>query len=561
MSYYNELSNLGITIKKRNGQFKTICPKCSNDRRNKKERCLSVDVDKGLYNCHHCGWSGSASKFSTRIDYALPHRESTGINERVLKWFDARGISESTLLHWKIGESLEYMPQVNKKRRVINFNYYRDNQLVNVKYRDSQKNFKMVSGAELIFYGLDNIKKLDIVYIVEGEIDALSLHEAGLYSVCSVPNGASKGNQKLEYLDNCYKYFLNKKIIVLCTDNDEAGLLLRNELARRFGYYKCKYVDFGDYKDANDTLVQGGKDVLRDLIKNAKNFPLEGVLNLDNIWNNVLNYNEKGIKNYSIGLGNSDNFFKLAFGEWTVVTGIPNSGKSDIVDQICCNMATKYGFRCAMFSPESFPYEGHIKRIANKLNEKNCSNEDLNNTKDFIQEHFNWIKIDLENLTLKGILKAFKELVFQKGINICVIDPYNMLDHSAQRDYSYVGKILSQITQFCQQTKTHLFLVAHPRKIDSIEGTYKKPTLYDISGSADFFNKAYNGLIIYRCIGQKSKYKSDAIKIYIEKVKRKENGQLGDFDVAPDFHNGGVYKPLNAENKKLEVIKDTNIPF
>ena len=561
MSNLGELRNLGIALKKRNGQFKTKCPKCSQSRKNKREQCLSVDVDKGLYNCHNCGWAGSVSKFSTRVDYALPPKEATGINERVLKWFDTRAISENTLLHWKIGESLEFMPQVNKKRRVINFNYYRDNKLINVKFRDSQKNFKMVSGAEMIFYGLDNIEKLDIVYITEGEIDALSMHEAGMYSVCSVPNGASKGNQKLEYLDNCYKYFLNKKTIVLCTDNDEAGLLLRNELARRFGFYKCKYVDFGDYKDANETLVKEGKEVLRDLIKNAKNFPLEGVLNIDNIWKNVLSYNEKGIKNYSIGMGNSDNFFKLALGEWSVVTGIPNSGKSDVVDQICCNMATKYGFRCAMFSPESFPYEGHIKRIANKLNEKNCTNEDLNNTKDFIQDHFNWIKIDLENLTLKGILKAFRELVFQKGINICVIDPYNMLDHSAQRDYSYVGRILSQITQFCQQTKTHLFLVAHPRKIESIEGTYKKPTLYDISGSADFFNKAYNGLIIYRCIGQKSKYKSDVIKIYIEKVKRKENGQLGNFEIAPDFYNGGVYKSLVTENKTLEVIKDTNIPF
>ena len=260
-------------------------------------------------------------------------------------------------------------------------------------------------------------------------------------------------------------------------------------------------------------------------------------------------------------MGNSDNFFKLALGEWSVVTGIPNSGKSDVVDQICCNLATQYGFRCVMFSPESFPYEGHIKRIANKLNEKNCTNEDLNNTKDFIQDHFNWIKIDLENLTLEGILKAFRELVFQKGINICVIDPYNMLDHSAQRDYSYVGRLLSQITQFCQQTKTHLFLVAHPRKIESIEGKYRKCNLYDISGSSEFFNKAYNGLVIHRVIGQKSKYKSDVVKIYVEKVKRKENGQLGDFDVAPDFYNGGVYKALDNENIKLEVIKDTNIPF
>ena len=558
----NELSALGIKILKQKGEYKTTCPQCSHTRKNKRDKCLSVDITNGLYNCHNCGWSGSVQKFSSKPDYIKPLGTNIQLNKRVLNWFEQRKITESTLLHWKIGESLEYMPQVGKKRRVINFNYFRDNELINVKFRDSEKNFKMVSGAELIFYGLDNIKELDTVYVVEGEMDALSLHEANLYSVCSVPNGASKGNQKLEYLDNCYQYFENKKTIILCTDNDEPGLMLRNELARRFGYYKCKYVDFGEYKDANDVLINADKETLRNIILNAKNFPLEGIVNIDNIWQNVLNFNEKGLKNYSIGMGNSDNYFKLAFGEWTVVTGIPNSGKSDIVDQICCNLSTKYGFRCAMYAPESFPYEGHIKRIANKLNEKNCTNDDLNNTKDFIQEHFHWVKIDLENLTLKGILDAFKQLVLQKGINICVIDPYNMLDHSAQKDYSYIGRLLSQITQFCQQTKTHLFLVAHPRKIETIEGKYKKPSLYDISGSADFFNKSFNGLIVFREIGQKSKYKSDIVSVYVEKVKRKENGQLGSFQIAPDFYDGGgVYKHFTRENKKFEVIKDNNIPF
>ena len=555
-----KLEELGILLKRSSGYVKTKCPKCSHTRKNKSDNCLSVDIDQGVYNCHHCGWSGNV-RFEKKKEYIKPPKIAAEVNERVVEWFSSRGISEPTVAHWKIGESLEYMPQVQKKRRCINFNYYRDNELINVKYRDAEKNFKLVSGAELIFYGIDNLKDTKKCYIVEGEMDALSLHEAGLYSVCSVPNGASKGSQKLEYLDNCHSYFKDKEEIILCTDNDDAGLQLRNELARRLGSYRCKYVDFSDFKDANEVLIHKGAETLRNIIKNAKNFPLEGVLNLDNIWSNVLSFNENGIKNYSLGLGESDNYLKIAMGEWSIVSGIPNSGKSDIVDQILCNLATKHDFRCAMFSPESFPYEGHIKRIANKLNNKNCSSDDLNNTKDFIEEHFFWIKIDLENLTLKGILDAFRDLVFQKGINVCVIDPWNMLDHSAQRDFSYIGRILSEITQFCQQTKTHLFLVAHPRKIESVEGVYKKPTLYDISGSADFFNKAYNGIIVYRCIGQKTSYKSDAVRIYIEKVKRKENGQLGDFEVAPDFLNGGVYKPVDAENRKFEVIKDTNIPF
>ena len=559
MNHFNDLIDLGIQLKKSFGSVKTTCPKCSHNRRNKKDQCLSVNIDDGLYNCHNCGWSGNV-KFKPKKEFITPPKVNCDLTERVLKWFEKRAITEPTLNHWKIGESLEYMPQVQAKRRCINFNYYRNNEIVNVKYRDGQKNFKMVSGAELIFYGLDNIVDLDVCYIVEGEMDALSLHECGLYSVCSVPNGASKGSQKLEYLDNCFEYFKDKNKIILCTDNDESGLKLRNELARRFGNYKCKYVDFGKYKDANEVLIKKGAETLRNIISEAKDFPLEGVLNIDNIWNDVLNFSENGIKNYSLGLPGSDDWFKLAFGEWTVLSGIPNSGKSDILDQILCNMATKHDFRCAMFSPESFPYEGHIKRIANKLNQKNCTIDDLNKTKDFIEDHFYWIKIDLENLTVKGILDSFRELVFQRGINICVIDPWNMLDHSAQKDHSYIGKILSQITQFCQQTNTHLFLVAHPRKIESDGGVYRKPTLYDISGSADFFNKAYNGLISYRCIGQKTKYKSDVVRIHIEKVKRKENGQLGEFEIAPDFDCGGIYRSITETDKKFEIIKD-NVPF
>ena len=170
-------------------------------------------------------------------------------------------------------------------------------------------------------------------------MDALSLHEAGIYSVCSVPNGASKGNQRLEYLDNCFKYFENKTEIVLCTDNDEAGLNLRGELARRFGKHRCKYIDFDSYKDANEVLTNDGAEKLRQILKDAKEYPLEGIVNFNDIWDNVLNYNENGIKSYSIGLGDSDEWINISMDQWTTITGIPNSGKSDVVDQICCNMA------------------------------------------------------------------------------------------------------------------------------------------------------------------------------------------------------------------------------
>jgi twinkle protein len=555
----NEFNNIGIFPKGNYIEQKLKCPQCYTKRKNKHDRPLSINTQKGVYNCHNCGWSGNV-KFKEKKEFIKPVKIKSPLNERTIKWFEKRGINKDTLNYWKITESIEFFPQVNKRRKAINFNYYRDNELINIKFRDGEKNFKMVSNAELIFYGLDNIKTMNKIYIVEGEIDALTLHQAGVYSVCSVPNGASKGNQRLDYLDNCWEYFKEKNEIILCTDNDQAGLTLRNELARRFGQYRCKYIDFGEFKDVNEILMKKGKNELLNILKTAKNFPLEGILNIDDIWNDVLNFNNNGIKNYSIFLGNSDNYFKLAFGEWSVVTGIPNAGKSDVVDQICCNLSLNHDFRIAMFSPESFPYEGHIKRIANKLNNKNCDNELLNKTKSFIENHFYFIKIDFENLTLDGILNAFRELVFQKGINICVIDPYNLLDHSAQKDHNYIGKILSQITQFCQQTNTHLFLIAHPRKMETENNIYKVPTPYDISGSSDFFNKAYNCFTVYRSIGEKSIVGSDVVQIHIQKVKRKDNGQQGKFEIAPDFKNGGGYISIDEKRQRFTVVQD-NVPF
>lgn len=541
MTELQDFLDLKIEVKPGRVEQKVLCPKCSPERKNKQDKCLSVNLEKGVYNCHHCGWSGNV-KLKERQEYFKPVPIEINISERILKYFKIRGISQATIANWKIGESREYFPQVREERAAINFNYYREGQLVNVKYRDAEKNFKLVSKAELIFYGLDNIKESNHCYIVEGEMDALSLYEAGLYAVVSVPNGASKGNQRLDYLDNCFKYFEDKESIVLCTDNDEAGLSLRNELARRLGKHRCKYVDFGDFKDANEVLVSKGSETLRSIIKTAKNFPIEGVVNIEDIWDSVLAFNSNGFEQYSLGLGSSDEYLKLQLGEWSICTGVPNSGKSDIIDQICVNMALKYDFRVAMFAPESFPYEGHIKRIANKINQTECNNEQLNQSKDFIKEHFYFVKIDLENLSLEAILNKFRELVLQKGINLCVIDPWNTLDHSEQKDLAYVGKKLSEITQFVQQTNTHLFLVAHPRKMESIDGRYRVPTPYDISGSSDFFNKAFNCITVFRNNQKKNKkLGSDVVEVHIQKVKRKENGMQGSFDLAPDFKNGGYY--------------------
>ena len=148
---------------------------------------------------------------------------------------------------WRINRIFSSSKQ---KRKAINFNYYLDNELINVKYRDGQKNFKLVSGAKLIFYGLDSIKDSNKVYIVEGEMDALSLHEAEFILFAQYQMEHQKAIRDLNIWTTVLSILKNKTEIILCTDNDEAGLNLRNELARRLGKHRCKYIDFDSYKDA-----------------------------------------------------------------------------------------------------------------------------------------------------------------------------------------------------------------------------------------------------------------------------------------------------------------------
>src|SRR5690606_16265967 len=126
--------------------------------------------------------------------------------------------------HAKVTQGMEWMPQTKREEKVICFNYFLDDELVNVKYRDARKNFKLYKGAEKILYNLDSIRLAKEAILVEGEWEVLSFIEAGVYNVASVPNGFNlQGTVNLDYLDNYLEYFDNKEKIYLCFDNDEAG--------------------------------------------------------------------------------------------------------------------------------------------------------------------------------------------------------------------------------------------------------------------------------------------------------------------------------------------------
>ena len=530
------------------GENAMPCPVCSEERKKDRLKCFSYNVAKGVGHCNHCGVKLLKKKEFVKEEkqYKKPvWRNNTNLSDKVVGWFEQRGIKQETLLALKVTEGVEWMPQTEKEANTIQFNYFRNGELINTKFRDGSKNFKLVGGAELIPYNLDGAINEKTVIIVEGEIDALSVYQAGFKNVISVPNGANLKSNNLTYLDNCIELFSDETEFYLGLDSDLAGVKLRDELAARLGVEKCFKVAFKDCKDANECLVKYGIQGIIESISEREEYPLEGIFTSTDIDDNINDYYENGLpKGVQIGMPDFDNLLSFHKGYLTVITGIPTHGKSEVLDFICVKLNLIGGWKTAFYSPENHPLQLHFSKIAEKMIGKSFSGgykmnpKELELSKQHFKENFWFIKPE-EGFTTDNILRMTKSLIRKKGISAFVIDAWNKLDHLYEtNETQYVSKELDKICLFCERNNVHCFLVAHPTKVPKEKGTgaFEIPNLYMISGSANFFNKASNGISVYR------NFESGMTEVYVQKVKFKHWGGIGMTNWKWDFKNGRYYQ-------------------
>ena len=513
-----------------------ICPLCSSDRKPKniKAKCASYDWERGLGTCHNCNTTfqlhtyqrkGASEKAYVRPDeyvYKL-------LQSKVVDWFNTRGISQKTLTDLMVGEGSEFMPQTGKKENTIHFNYMMGDQLINIKYRDGRKNFKLFKGAEKVFYNINSIVGYDSCIIVEGEIDVLSCHEAGIPNVISVPNGATLNSNNLDYLDNCIDYFDKKEKIILAVDQDEAGQALQQELIRRLGAEVCYLATFDDCKDANEYLLKYGKQKLNERIQQARPVPLENVTTFRDIEAEVTDFVENGFKpGYQVGLQNFDDIFSTYTGQFITVTGIPSSGKSDFVDQMVIGYNENYGWKTAFASPENAPTYLHAHKLMRKSWQGMPTRGDIKGDKwNRVADHINdnFFFIDMERYTLESVLRKGAELVKRKGIKCLVIDPFNKIrdvDSKTEDINRYTMEYLTKIESFAKKFDVLVFIVAHPTKMyRDKDGQIEEPTMYNIKGGGEWYDASYHGILVHR------NYEEKTVKAKILKVKFQNLGENG----------------------------------
>ena len=545
------------------GNKKVFCPQCHASRHDKRDKSLSINLATGEFHCHYCGFSGCAAEKEAwekdrpwhnyapikrqKPEYKKPQpRPAVPMSERAIAWFQSRGISVATLQALKVTEGQEWMPQKNGNANTVQFNYYRDGELINTKFRTGDKCFKLVSGAELLPYNIDGIKGCKECIITEGEMDALSFYECGRHDVVSVPNGA---NANLDYLDDYIEeYFEDKETIFIASDTDTKGVMLRDELLRRFGAERCRVLEYGDgCKDANEHLMKYGRESLLKCLADAPEVKVEGVFTVSDFEQSLDALFEHGWqKGVTIGFPNFDRLCSFETKRLCIVTGIPGSGKSEFIDEIAERLNMRYGWRFAYFSPENAPLAYHASKLIEKFTGKRFNSKSLTfgeykEVKEHLETDFYFI-CPSDNFRVDTILEKAKYLVRRRGIKSLVIDPYNRLEseQGGRSETLYISELLDKLTNFAQRNDILIILMAHPTKQPrSKDGTIDAPTLYDISGSANFFNKADFGIVVHR------NRTENTVEVHVQKVKFRHLGEVGTALFKYNLNNGR-YVPYTA---------------
>ena len=523
------LQDYGIVLRNQNsGNHKTKCPECKDSRKaqNKHDTPLSVTIKSGkvVWNCHNCGWAGALSDNVKREEYKDHKRPDISDNsgnrpKSLIEYFEKRGISPQTLAALFI-----YRDEVwtgDGTRPAIVFPYYVNKELLNLKYRTPDKTFRQTAGAERTLYNIDRVQwrwettEIKEVIFVEGEMDVATLFECGFQHTTSLPDGAPKeakfdpDDKRFTALQNS-AWLSEATKVVIGTDMDDPGEALALELVHRFGKDVCWRVDWSPYKDANEMLMGAGAEAVQDALDEASPYPIEGLHDVNKYEMEVIDiYHGRVQRPISTGFAFLDEIYKIMPGTFQVVTGIPNHGKSNFVDQLTMNLAENERWQFAVFSPEHSPAQ-HIRRLAEKrlrkpfdigLNER-MTEDELNAAMKFMDSHYHFIQTQ-EVPDIVWILEKAKAAIYRYGVKGIVIDPYNEVNSerpAGLREDEHIRELISKCKHFCRTYDVVMWMVAHPAKLrrDPASGEIPPPTLYDVSGAAHWNNMADVGLVIHR---------------------------------------------------------------
>lgn len=491
--------------------------------------------------------------------------ETTDEDEKAA-WFylSEMGISRKTAVEARVGcltqkfivpDSKQENGETTRRRCLAYVNYV-NGQAVNVKYRTCEPSRSTPKDNEgrTVFvkywnqdspttpcapYHIDCINPLrveeeviDRLIITEGEKDVLSLLEAGYRYVISVPNGASCEPEKAFEAFESWLAPVND--VVLCGDTDLPGRTLVHKLANYFGP-RSLVIDLpADCKDISDVLATYGVETVRNIIEAAYPVATDDIITVEERTEQVLDVlNGRYDKGYEVGFGPLTDrvFHPTDIGGLIIVTGKPNSGKTDFLNDLTCRLMMKTGRHVCYLSfevPDKNKHIAHLVKLAlGQVNTTRYTREELAPLIGYLHAHM--VHLDLHEVspTPAHILERADRVRRTMPIQYLVIDPYLFMEVETGRYSSETQAIKAMLTQVQTWGRAHgvwVVIVAHPRKLMKLWGSNESEDIdmYTIAGSANWANLADFILSITRVDEEDKRYtRLDMLKVRDQDLCRK----------------------------------------
>ena len=498
------------------------CPFCKGGESNDLYT-FSVNLDTGVYQCfrgscnargdlqrlaEHLGeqagvTSGSSLKPTTI--YAAPTSKCYELTQDIVNYFDSRGIGEPTLNAYGIS--------ADDKGNIL-FPFTMDGELIYVKHRKlaRQKNEPKEwcdRDTRPILFGMDICDTSLPLIICEGEIDAMSLYEAGACNVVSVPAGC----ENLKWIEECWDWLEKYDEIVLFGDNDVPGRRMVSQVCKRLGESRCRIVEEypldmegRETKDANEILVELGAFILTDMLENAKDIPVRGLIDLST----VIPEDPTTIPRIKTNIPALDESIGgLREGAVTVFTGRPGNGKSTVAGLLLLN-AIEAGYSVCAYSGElgASEFQEWINLQAAGSDYITLKNDPVRGCEvpivpeDVAQAIKEWYAgkfflFDNQQIfelnQSESIIEVFTTAVRKYGCKLFLVDNLMMVTSDTDDETRAQGKFMNMIKRFANKYQVHVIVVAHPRKAQFGKTQIGQD---DIGGNSATIRLAHNGVVV-----------------------------------------------------------------
>lgn len=513
-----------LSFEIQNGQVVLrICPFCGDEKNH-----FYMDPAEGIFFCHKCSKRGnlvtlkkhlgdwqatdqrqtsslhSTSKMAVRQAFPEKNEPTVALNpDRAIQGHqrlllepialayvtETRGISLEAIDHFKIGFEVD-----QSGGKWLTIPHFVKGKLLNIKSRSlppAGKTFRRVQGCPSILFNADVLESAEVIFITEGEIDAITLYDQGIKNVVGVTAGA--GSFLPEWFDA-----LNPVLkIFLCYDPDEAGQEGAKEVARRLGYERCFNVLLPDSQDINEYFRAGhGLSDFQALVAGARLFDVAGVMNfpeaLRRFEEDIDKKDREGIKtgwiyvNSLIGNG-------FQPGELVVVSAQPKTGKSTFCLQITTYNAIK-NVPVLFFSLE-MPWSRVVQKIVQcDTRQSHPGTTEIEKTRSDFNGKPLYIGFSQTAPTLEGVVETIRQAVKRYGLRLIIIDHLHFLVRSKTNVTQEISHAVQTVKFLASEMELTIILVAQPRKVDpdSIMSAQ------DLRDSSSIFSDCDHLLTMYR---------------------------------------------------------------